>query len=322
MELMRDLPRAGGRKTCVIVCGMHRTGTSATTRVINLLGAGIAEDLLTPGADNIRGFWESERILQVHEQLLHDLDSSSGDPLPLTDGWFGSPFARQARERLTDLIRPEFERTDLFVVKDPRISKLLPLWVTLLADLDVEVAVVMTFRNPLEVAASLEKRDRMQLNLALLLYLSSYLKAERASRGVSRCFVNYAHTIGDWRVLDSKLRSMLGARLPVLDDKRALAISQYLAPELRHHHHDRVELSHRDDVPRIVTDLYDLMSEAEAGDDDASLWRAFDRLSSSADGMSAMFRELLRNERKAFESSMSWRVTAPLRWLKHELQRK
>jgi len=46
--------------TCIIVAGMHRSGTSATTRVINLLGADIASNLVAgiPG-DNDRGFWES-----------------------------------------------------------------------------------------------------------------------------------------------------------------------------------------------------------------------------------------------------------------------
>src|SRR5215470_17990760 len=47
-------------RTCIIVAGMHRSGTSATARVINLLGADIASDLLPsiPG-NNDRGFWES-----------------------------------------------------------------------------------------------------------------------------------------------------------------------------------------------------------------------------------------------------------------------
>ena len=325
MESMRDLRRASRRRTCVIVCGMHRTGTSAVARTVNLLGADITSDLIEPGTDNIRGYWESRGIVQAHEQLLEDLGSSSADPLPLPDDWIKTPFARQARERLAGLIQSEFRDSSLFVVKDPRISRLLPLWVQLLADINVDIVVVITFRNPLEVAASLEKRDHMPLATSLLLYFSSYLKAEMASRDCRRCFVNYAHVVGDWRVLESRLRSILGSRLPMPDEKRSLEISQYLAPELRHHHHDRAELGRRSEIPSIVADLYDLLSEAEAGGDAASLSRAFDELLRSADGMAALFRDLVHNERaerKAFENSTSWRVTAPLRWLKHELQRK
>ena len=304
---------------------MHRTGTSAVARVINLLGADISDDLIASSTDNARGYWESERIVQIHEQLLHDLDSSSADPLPLPDGWMKTPYAFLARERLTELIRPEFENSDLFVVKDPRIAKLLPLWTEMLADMNVGTSVVMTFRNPLEVAASLEKRDQMPLASSLLLYFSSYLRAELASRTCPRCFVSYAHTVSDWRVLESKLRLMLGSRLPPLDEARATQISEFLAPDLRHHHHDRAELAGRDEIPRIVSDLYDLLGEAEAGGDDASLLQAFDDLMRSADGMATLYRDLIlgeRAERKAFEKSTSWRVTAPLRWLKDELHRK
>jgi hypothetical protein len=325
MGSMRDLPRTGARRTCVIVCGMHRTGTSAVARIINFLGADISDDLIEPGTDNIRGYWESKTVVQIHEQLLEDLGSSSGDPLPLPDDWVNTSFARLARERLAGLIESEFADSSLFVVKDPRLSKLLPLWVELLAEIDVDIVVVMPFRNPLEVAASLDERDHMPLASSLLLYFSSYLKSEVASRDCPRCFVNYAHLLSDWRVLETRLRSILGTRLPMLDERRSLDISRYLAPDLRHHHHDRAELARRHEIPSIVADLYDLLTEAEAGGNAASLSKAFDELSRSADGMATLFRDLVnseRAERKAFENSTSWRVTAPLRWLKQELQRK
>jgi hypothetical protein len=319
MELMRDLPAAGRKKTCVIVCGMHRTGTSAVARVINLLGADIGKDLIAPRTDNIRGYWESQRVVQVHNRLLEDLGSSSADPLPLPDDWLRTPFAQHAHDRLADLIESEFQDSSLFVVKDPRISKLLPLWTKLLAELDIEIVVVLTFRNPLEVAASLQKRDRLPLTSSLLLYLVSYLKSELASRGHSRLFVSYAHALSDWPFLEGKLRSILGSRLPGLDEKRSLEISQHLVPELRHHHYDRVDLARGDEIPSAVADLYDLLTEVEAaGNDDASHFEAFDKLERSVDSVAALFRDLIlgeRAERRAFENSTSWRITAPLRWL-------
>jgi hypothetical protein len=303
---------------------MHRTGTSAIARTVNLLGADISSDLIEPAPDNVRGYWESKGVVQVHEQLLEDLGSSSADPLPLSENWIDTGFARLARERLRELIEAEFQASRLFVVKDPRISKLLPLWVELLDEIGIDIVVVVPFRNPLEVAASLEKRDHMPIASSLLLYVSSYLKVEIASRECPRYFVNYAHLLGDWRVLESRLRSILGSRLPPLDEKRSLEISQYLAPDLRHHHCDCAELKRHGEIPSVVADLYGLLSEAEAQGNAASLSRAFDELLRSADGMAALFRDLVHNERaerKAFQNSTSWRVTAPLRWLR-QVQRK
>ena len=299
MEPISNLQTAGRRKTCVIVCGMHRTGTSVVTRAINLLGADIGKDLIAPRPDNIRGYWESRNESSgIHNQLLEGLGSSSADPLPLPDDWIKTSFARHAHDRLAELIRSEFQDFSLFVVKDPRISKLLPLWTRLLAELDIEIVVVLTFRNPLEVAGSLQKRDQLPLASSLLLYLISYLKSELASRGYPRCFVSYAHALSDWPFLEGRLRSILGPRLPMLDQKRSLEISQHLVPELRHHHHDRAELVRRNDIPRIVVHLHDLLTQAEAARGDASLFGSFDELRTMADGKPDCSRSNTRRENR------------------------
>jgi hypothetical protein len=181
-------------RRCVIVAGMHRSGTSATTRVVNLLGADIASTMLpaTPG-DNDRGYWESAAVVEIHDQLLRALGSAFDDPFPLPEGWLDSSFVRDAQDRLADEIRKDFDGSRIFVVKDPRIARLLPLWLDLLDTLAIEPVVVIPVRNPLEVAVSLGRRDAYSVPPAqsLLLYVRSYLDTELASRGRQRLFVRY-----------------------------------------------------------------------------------------------------------------------------------
>src|SRR5712671_3764877 len=80
-------------RLCVIVAGMHRSGTSAVSRVVNLLGADIASDLMPaiPG-NNDRGFWESLQVMGVHDRLLGALGLAWDDPSPLPAGWLETEF--------------------------------------------------------------------------------------------------------------------------------------------------------------------------------------------------------------------------------------
>ena len=55
-------------RTALVVVGMHRTGTSALTRVLSLLGATLPHDLYPPGPDNPEGFWEPAKLVEVHEE--------------------------------------------------------------------------------------------------------------------------------------------------------------------------------------------------------------------------------------------------------------
>ena len=54
----------------IIVTGMHRSGTSALMRVLNLLGVDIGTSLLPPNEDNEAGYWEHVDIYRQQEQLM------------------------------------------------------------------------------------------------------------------------------------------------------------------------------------------------------------------------------------------------------------
>ena len=71
------------KRTAIIVLGMHRTGTSALTRVLNLLGAELGSDLLAAQPDNETGIWEHRPIMEIHERILGALDSDWHDVRPL-----------------------------------------------------------------------------------------------------------------------------------------------------------------------------------------------------------------------------------------------
>ena len=54
----------------VLVLGMHRSGTSALSHAVTLLGATPAATLMPPAADNPRGFWESSVLAALNDRIL------------------------------------------------------------------------------------------------------------------------------------------------------------------------------------------------------------------------------------------------------------
>jgi hypothetical protein len=126
-----------------------------------LLGADIADDLIPAQSENILGYWESATVIRIHDDLLNAIGCSKDDPLdpiPFPAGWDGSHATQCAKRRIVKLIERDFAASSSFVVKDPRISRLLPVWIDVLRDMHIEPVILIPFRNPLEVAASLAQR--------------------------------------------------------------------------------------------------------------------------------------------------------------------
>ena len=236
---------------------MHRSGTSALTRVLSLCGAALPARLIEPASRvNETGFWEPRELVALHDEILAAAGSHWHDVRRFPDAWFGSDAAAIFRQRLENLIAREFGAAPLLVVKDPRLCRLLPLWRSALARLGIAPLVVVPVRNPLEVAASLEERDGFGEGHSLVLWLGHFLAAEQHSRDLPRCFVAYDRLLTDWRGGVDRIGTSLGILWPRGPDAAAPDIEEFLCRTLRHHAQDPDTLFARPDIPWHVKETY------------------------------------------------------------------
>ncbi|MBU6506039.1 MAG: glycosyltransferase [Alphaproteobacteria bacterium] len=247
-------------RRAVFVLGMHRSGTSAVTRVLNLLGVELGHGMMAASPDNERGYWEHMAIVQEHHQLLEALGSSWDDVRALPANWMKTPAAASTTHRLRTIVEREFAAAPLWGLKDPRLCRLLPLWLPLLRALRITPHFVLVLRHPAEVAASLAKRDRKSNAAAALLWLRHMLEAERATRGLPRTIVNYADLIEnprDWTTEFNRVAAECGLRWSNAYHAVDEAVAAFLSPGLRHH--QIAEKSDGDVCGAWVQSVYDAL---------------------------------------------------------------
>ena len=257
---------AGDRPTAVLILGMHRSGTSALTRVLNLLGVDLGSELMAAAeGNNETGFWEHQAIVDTHEELMASWGMRWHDPRALPEGWEQGKAAARARREIEAVIAREFADRPVWGVKDPRMCRLLPLWRPILADLGVEPRIVHMQRQPLEIARSIERRDFLPRGLALLLWLRHQIEALRASAGLQQCWVTYDGLMADWRTALAPVAASIGLEPPPGDGSAAGVIAGFLSPGLRHHVLDSAALDADPALADWVGALFTETSRAASG---------------------------------------------------------
>ncbi len=219
----------------ILIAGMHRSGTSALTRVLSLLGASLGTNLAPASTANPKGFWEEREIVRINEDCLTSFGLSWRDPGPLPVDWLQESAMAAWRGRLAEEIEKQHGDHALFAIKDPRISRLLPAWLQVLHDLGIVPHVIIPVRDPLEVAVSLMRRDNMSPVLAQQLWLAYTLEAECASRSTNRAIVLFDDLITDWRDQATRLQRRLAIQWPTTITTAGAQVDEFLDSGLRHH---------------------------------------------------------------------------------------
>jgi len=141
----------------VIICGMHRSGTSMVSQVLEGCGLylGNKNDLLSSTQDNPSGYWEFRDLVEFSDQLLESIGASWNEISPLmSKNWLSKIKIEQQISESIRILETLIQVDKPWGWKDPRATILLPFWRCLLPNFKLIVCV----RNPLEVAFSLSKR--------------------------------------------------------------------------------------------------------------------------------------------------------------------
>jgi len=178
----------------LIVAGMHRSGTSLTTALLQSAGLDIGQSLLEESSSNVKGHFENLNFLNFHREALGSIGLNN-------DGWtvantINVPeyYVDQART----LIRDNASSTQPWGWKDPRTTLFLNFWENLLPD----AKFLLVYRSPWEVIDSIYRRGdvtfRQNPEFALAIWMNyNQLVLDFYQRFSEKCLLIHLKQIVD-----------------------------------------------------------------------------------------------------------------------------
>lgn len=132
---------------CVIITGMHRSGTSLAASYLQATGLFLGDNLMPAYRDNVKGYFEDVDVVHLHRRLLKEHHVHALKPKPFS-------VRPEDIERGTRLYEARKRSPAPRGWKDARAALFLDYWETI-----IEIpCYFMVYRHPLDVIASLIRR--------------------------------------------------------------------------------------------------------------------------------------------------------------------
>ncbi|MGZ3624661.1 MAG: sulfotransferase family protein, partial [Ktedonobacteraceae bacterium] len=247
----------------IVVLGMHRSGTSAITRGLQVMGVELGDHLMPPiEGDNDKGFWEDVDINALNIEILRAINSDwcylaaidLGDlEILRKQGYF---------LRAAELLRQKASIAPIYGFKDPRMAKLLPFWKEVFTHCQLDVVYVIALRNPRSVVRSLAKRNDIEEAQGYLLWLGHVIISLTGSANSKRVLVDYD------RLMQAPDRELIRvakcAGLEIDSTDLQSYKNEYLDQSLRHTVYDLNDLLLDDNCLPIVHEVYSALLDVAA----------------------------------------------------------
>jgi hypothetical protein len=259
----------GSVEVGVFVLGMHRSGTSAVTRLIGFLGARTPpeEDLVQASDKNPKGYWESESLVNFNERVLSAVGSDIACPVALDPGWENDSRLDRLRRDAAPAFRQVFP-TPPWVWKDPRHCLAFAFWRSVLP---MKPVVVLVNRNPLEIVASSQRaRGEVGKIYSLALWERYLRQALSQITGVPVLVTNYGEVLSDPLAWCERAQGFLTSAGVSAHAHRASDVLAFIDTQLRHTELTRADFLDDGDVSDAQRALFVALEQLEGSQHDFS----------------------------------------------------
>jgi hypothetical protein len=260
-------------RTCVVLLGMHRSGTSALGGMLDILGISMGTELMSATDANKKGYFENQNIFNFHDKELFPLLNSSWDDIAkLQTNWHLNSKLDDLYEEAKNIILHDYKNDNIFAIKDPRISLLFPFWEKVLFELNIGIKVLISLREPMEIAHSLSKRDGFQIEKSLFLWSKYLLFAEYYTRDFQRVFIDYHDVLKNTEVFLKIIKKIFTDKEIQINSAIRNELNLFIDKDLQHN-----KVSHAIPVesPIYIKNLYAIITSIK-DNVDKNLYQKFD----------------------------------------------
>lgn len=243
------------RQRLVIVLGMHRSGTSAITRGLKVLGVDLGDRLLAPVEnDNDRGYWEDLDVNSINAEMMAEINLDWHSLTPLCPRDIDTLCKKGYQERALQLLERKIGQKPIFGLKDPRFAKLLPFWRKVFDQCEFDISYVLVVRNPISVSESLAKRSQFQPEKTFYLWLEHVLWSLLYTSGEARVIVDYDRMMDLPERELNRISRRLGLQLS--NSEKEFYEYDFLTNDLRHSVADLDNLLNCENAPALLQEVY------------------------------------------------------------------
>ena len=282
-------------RIAILIAGMHRSGTSTLTRVLNVVGCASPTDV-----DPTAGRWKSGKIVHLNDEILASAGSSWRDWTSFDPQWYASPAAGRFRRRARETLEGAFGDSPFLALDDPRICRLLPFWIEAVRACGAEPAIVSPVRNSLDVASSLEERDGIDPSIGHLLWLRHVLDAEKDTRGMKRAWLRHDALFSEPSAMVKILGDALGISWPMVDSTGSMIeVDRSIHGDLLHHRSNDAAPPGDPGLSGWFTSSFDILDRWARGDARDEDVEELDRIRTDFDAATPVLSRVLASSARA-----------------------
>ena len=161
------------KKKIIFIIGQHRSGSSLLSGLFKIFGSYIGK-IETPDVDkfNPKGYFENNAIEKINDHMLKSIGTNWSLARDIAEEHYTQLLTSDYPDKLKNILLEDIKLNDnpLLVIKDPRISLLLPIYFKVLKEIEnIEYGFIITQRPADEISDSLKRAQKLAKERSLSL---------------------------------------------------------------------------------------------------------------------------------------------------------